>query len=67
LWKIRLSRLIDAIRPEVVVKAADYSRGTVVGGDIVERYGGRVLLADLIPGYSTSATIKRLNAGGNVL
>jgi len=60
-------KLIDAIRPEVLVKGADYSRHTVVGGDMVERYGGRVLLADLIPGYSTTATIKRLNAGGNAL
>lgn len=50
-------KLIDAIRPEVLVKGADYTRHTVVAGDIVERYGGRVLLADLIPGYSTTATI----------
>jgi D-beta-D-heptose 7-phosphate kinase/D-beta-D-heptose 1-phosphate adenosyltransferase len=56
-------KLIDAIRPDVLVKGADYSRDTVVGGDIIERYGGRVLLADLVPGHSTTATIKRLNAG----
>jgi len=52
--------LIEAIRPEVLVKGADYSRAAVVGGDIVERHGGRVLLADLVPGHSTSATIRRL-------
>lgn len=52
--------LIEAIRPEVLVKGADYSRAAVVGGDIVERHGGRVLLADLVPGHSTSVTIRRL-------
>jgi len=54
--------LIDAIRPDVLVKGADYSRAQVVGGDLVESYGGRVLLADLVPSYSTTATIAALKA-----
>ncbi len=51
--------LIEAIRPELLVKGADYRPDQVVGGDKVEAYGGRVLLVDLLPGYSTTATIAR--------
>jgi len=52
-------QLIEAIRPEILVKGADYRLDQVVGGDIVQSYGGKVLLADLMPGYSTTATIAR--------
>jgi D-beta-D-heptose 7-phosphate kinase/D-beta-D-heptose 1-phosphate adenosyltransferase len=51
--------LIEAIRPEVLVKGADYRLDQVVGGDVVQSYGGKVLLAELMPGYSTTATIAR--------
>ena len=54
-------RLIEALRPDVLVKGADYAIGEVVGGDIVEGYGGKVLLADLLAGHSTTATIERLS------
>ena len=52
--------LIRAIRPEVLVKGADYSLDQVVGAELVRGYGGRVLLAELAEGHSTSATIARL-------
>jgi D-beta-D-heptose 7-phosphate kinase / D-beta-D-heptose 1-phosphate adenosyltransferase len=55
-------RLIEAIRPDVLVKGADYRRNQVVGGDLVESYGGRVLLAELLPGHSTSKTIRRFKS-----
>jgi D-beta-D-heptose 7-phosphate kinase/D-beta-D-heptose 1-phosphate adenosyltransferase len=55
-------RLIDMLRPDVLVKGADYSRAEVVGGDVVESYGGRVHLAALRLGYSTSNLIQRLAA-----
>jgi len=51
--------LIKELRPEVLVKGADYSLDQVVGADIVQSYGGKVVLADLVPGYSTTATIAR--------
>jgi D-beta-D-heptose 7-phosphate kinase/D-beta-D-heptose 1-phosphate adenosyltransferase len=51
--------LIAALRPEVLVKGADYRLDQVVGGDIVEGYGGKIVLAELLPGYSTTATIAR--------
>ena len=53
-------QLIEAIRPDVLVKGADYRVETVVGADLVQGYGGRVLLADLEPGHSTSATLARM-------
>lgn len=54
-------KLIEAIRPEVLIKGADYTVNQVVGADIVEGYGGRVVLAELAPGHSTTETIRRLN------
>ena len=52
--------LIRQIRPDVLVKGADYALDEVVGGDIVQAYGGRVVLADLVDGFSTTETIARL-------
>ena len=56
-------RLIDGLRPDLLVKGADYTVDTVVGADRVQSWGGRVLLADLQPGHSTTATIARLKPG----
>jgi D-beta-D-heptose 7-phosphate kinase/D-beta-D-heptose 1-phosphate adenosyltransferase len=52
--------LIKALRPDVLVKGADYRVDQVVGADLVHRWGGRVLLAELSPGHSTTATIRKL-------
>ena len=52
--------LIKAIRPDVLVKGADYTVDEVVGSEVVHSYGGRILLADLEDGHSTTATIKRM-------
>jgi D-beta-D-heptose 7-phosphate kinase / D-beta-D-heptose 1-phosphate adenosyltransferase len=52
--------LIEAIRPDLLVKGADYRQEEVGGGDIVSRHGGEVLLVDLLPGERTTATIERV-------
>jgi D-beta-D-heptose 7-phosphate kinase/D-beta-D-heptose 1-phosphate adenosyltransferase len=52
--------LIRDIRPQVLVKGADYRLDEVVGGEFVKNSGGEVLLARIVPGYSTTATIARL-------
>jgi D-beta-D-heptose 7-phosphate kinase/D-beta-D-heptose 1-phosphate adenosyltransferase len=52
--------LIEAIRPDVLVKGADYRPEQVVGADIVRRNGGKVLLVDLLPSQGTTATIARV-------
>jgi D-beta-D-heptose 7-phosphate kinase/D-beta-D-heptose 1-phosphate adenosyltransferase len=57
-------RQIETLKPDVLVKGADYTRATVVGADVVEKFGGRVILAELMPAYSTTATIAALRRSG---
>ncbi len=54
------AELIRALRPEVLVKGADYSIEQVVGADLVQSWGGTVLLVDLAAGHSTTGTIRRM-------
>ena len=54
--------LIQAIRPDVLVKGADYRKTEVVGAEVVEGYGGRVHLAGVRPGFSTTGLIDRMRA-----
>ncbi len=54
--------LIEAIRPDVLVKGADYRKHEVVGAAFVESYGGRVHLADVKHGFSTTTLIDRMKA-----
>jgi D-beta-D-heptose 7-phosphate kinase/D-beta-D-heptose 1-phosphate adenosyltransferase len=54
--------LIQAVRPDVLVKGADYRKENVVGADFVESHGGRVHLAALHEGYSTTRTLQKLDA-----
>ncbi|HEV7993049.1 MAG TPA: D-glycero-beta-D-manno-heptose 1-phosphate adenylyltransferase, partial [Gemmatimonadaceae bacterium] len=49
--------LIQALQPDVLVKGGDYTRDRVVGADIVEARGGRVVLVDLVTGQSTSRLV----------
>jgi D-beta-D-heptose 7-phosphate kinase/D-beta-D-heptose 1-phosphate adenosyltransferase len=53
--------LIEAVRPDVLIKGSDYSLDGVVGRDLVESWGGEVRLADLVDGHSTTATIEKLS------
>jgi D-beta-D-heptose 7-phosphate kinase/D-beta-D-heptose 1-phosphate adenosyltransferase len=52
--------LIDAIRPDVIVKGDDYTEEQVVGGTEVKSWGGSVKLIPLVQGRSTSNIIKKL-------
>jgi D-beta-D-heptose 7-phosphate kinase/D-beta-D-heptose 1-phosphate adenosyltransferase len=52
--------LIQALAPDVLVKGADYTLDQVVGADFVIRRGGKVLLADLLAGHSTTDTVTRV-------
>jgi len=53
-------RLIETIKPDVLVKGADYTRDTVVGADFVESHGGRVALAPVVEGVSTTDIVRRI-------
>ncbi|HEY2132318.1 MAG TPA: D-glycero-beta-D-manno-heptose-7-phosphate kinase [Acetobacteraceae bacterium] len=56
-------RLIAAIKPDLLFKGADYTLDQVVGAGIVLTNGGRVELIPLEEGFSTTNTIRRINAG----
>ncbi len=53
--------LISQILPDVLVKGKDWAH-YVSGRDIVEAHGGRVVLADMVEGRSTTATIERMRS-----
>lgn len=52
--------LIERLRPDVLIKGSDYTREGVVGGDLVESWGGVVRLADFKDGFSTTQTIAKM-------
>jgi D-beta-D-heptose 7-phosphate kinase/D-beta-D-heptose 1-phosphate adenosyltransferase len=54
--------LIQALRPDVLVKGADYRKEEVVGAAFVESYGGRLHLAPRRLGLSTTALLEKLEA-----
>jgi D-beta-D-heptose 7-phosphate kinase/D-beta-D-heptose 1-phosphate adenosyltransferase len=53
-------QLIEALRPDVLVKGADYTVDKVVGADLVIKRGGKVVLAELLQGHSTTDTVRRV-------
>lgn len=54
--------LIKKIRPDVLVKGGDYGKEGVVGWEFVESYGGKVVVAPLVQGRSSSRTIEKIKA-----
>ena len=58
--------LITLLRPDVLVKGSDYTVSQVVGADLVQSWGGRVLLVGLQEGHSTTGTIRRMAVPGTV-
>jgi len=54
--------LIERLRPDVLVKSAQYTVEQVVGHQIVRRYGGRVVTVPLKPSYSTTALIEKIHS-----
>ncbi len=55
-------RLIESVRPDILVKGGDYTVDTIVGADFVQSYGGQVVVIDLVPGFSTTKTVEKLNS-----
>ena len=54
-------QLIRRVKPDVLVKGADWHADRVVGRDVVERHGGRVVLVPLVRGRSTTRLLTRIN------
>ena len=55
--------IVSALQPDVLVKGADWAADAIVGRDVVEARGGRVVRIALAPGYSTTAMVERLRRG----
>lgn len=55
--------LIKALKPDILVKGADYSLEEVVGREEVEAYGGKVCLVNLLEGYSTTKIANKVLSG----
>lgn len=53
-------RIIEALVPDVLVKGADWALDAIVGRDVVEGAGGRVVRVDLLAGRSTTAILDRI-------
>lgn len=56
-------RLIERLRPDVLMKGADWRSGQIVGSDVVRRKGGRVVRFPILKGYSTTKLIQRIRRG----
>jgi D-glycero-beta-D-manno-heptose 1-phosphate adenylyltransferase len=52
--------IISAIRPDVLVKGADWAADRIIGRDVVEARGGRVVRIQFAPGFSTTAMIEKI-------
>jgi rfaE bifunctional protein nucleotidyltransferase chain/domain len=57
------AEIVRLVQPDVLVKGADWPADQIVGRDTVEARGGRVVLAQVEPGFSTSAIIARVLKG----
>ncbi len=56
-------RLVARLRPQILIKGADWGIAQIVGRDIIERDGGRVIRIPLLKKYSTTRLIERLRRG----
>ncbi len=54
--------IITHLKPDVLVKGGDYRLDEIVGREVVEARGGRVVVLPLVPGYSTTRLIDRIRA-----
>jgi D-beta-D-heptose 7-phosphate kinase/D-beta-D-heptose 1-phosphate adenosyltransferase len=52
--------LINALRPDVLVKGGDYTIDQIVGAKEVIAWGGRVVINPIVPGYSTTGIIEKV-------
>jgi D-beta-D-heptose 7-phosphate kinase/D-beta-D-heptose 1-phosphate adenosyltransferase len=53
-------RLLHTLRPDVLVKGGTYAPHEVVGHEVVKAYGGRVCVAGVVDGISTTSILKSL-------
>ena len=54
--------LIELVKPDILVKGADYSIEQIVGADVVLQYGGEVKTIEYLSGYSTTLIEKKIRS-----
>jgi rfaE bifunctional protein nucleotidyltransferase chain/domain len=52
--------VIKEVLPDVLVKGSDYKKGEIIGADLVEKHGGKVVTVSLVKGKSSSGIIKKI-------
>jgi rfaE bifunctional protein nucleotidyltransferase chain/domain len=52
--------LIEKVRPTILVKGADWPKDKIIGRDVVEKAGGRVVRIPLVPGASSTGVIDKI-------
>lgn len=52
--------LLEYLKPDLLVKGSDYTLDQVIGAKEVKSWGGKVCLVDLVPGHSTTGTIRKM-------
>jgi D-beta-D-heptose 7-phosphate kinase/D-beta-D-heptose 1-phosphate adenosyltransferase len=55
-------KIISALVPDILVKGGDYGKSEIVGSDVVESGGGRVVRVKTLPGKSTRNIIERISS-----
>jgi D-beta-D-heptose 7-phosphate kinase/D-beta-D-heptose 1-phosphate adenosyltransferase len=58
--------LIQALQPDILAKGGDYTPEGVVGRDLVEARGGRLVLVPFLPGHSSSTIVERIKTNRGV-
>ena len=53
------AKLIEAVKPDILVKGGDYDPSEIVGADFVKSYGGQVATIPFVEGYSSSKIIEK--------
>ncbi len=53
-------RLLEKVRPDILVKGGDYTVEEVVGAPIVHAYGGEVAVLDFLDNCSTTAIVRKI-------
>ncbi len=53
-------RLIESLKPNILVKGADWPKSRIIGREIVEKIGGRVIRVPLVPGASSTGLIEKI-------
>jgi D-beta-D-heptose 7-phosphate kinase/D-beta-D-heptose 1-phosphate adenosyltransferase len=54
--------LIRALKPDVMIKGADYKAESLPGADFIQSYGGEVVIAPLLDGLSTTNIVDKMQA-----